>query len=351
LPVDASVQALQAHSHYRARSVTAFAVLPDGQRRSLLTIPRWDFNWQEVYRYQTPIRLPMGTTITLDYLFDNSPGNPRNPMTPPTRAVWGFRSSDEMGDLWLQLTVSSPQDRDVLEREADVKMTRETIVGYETQIAVNPDYVPIRNDVGVLYMATGRPAAAVPHFAKVTALEPSSPAGRFNLARALQGIGRADDAVLEYQEALQLDPSYERARGGLAEAYYLQAAARDERRQFGAAAESLRLSLEIKPDWADALSHLAWVLATGDGLDRAAREESVRAGERARDLSASRDANVLDSLAAAYASVGRFREAIETAQSAATRAAAASPDLLAPIEARLKLYRANQALVRHAPKP
>lgn len=350
LPVDASVQALQAHSHYRARSVTAVAVLPDGERRSLLTIPRWDFNWQDVYRYRTPIRLPKGTTVSLEYMFDNSDANVSNPVRPATRAVWGFRSSDEMGDLWVQMTAASPQDRQVLEREIDIKMTRETIVGYETQIAVNPDYAPIRNDVAVLYMETGRPAAAVPHFEKVAALDPASPAAHFNLARALQGSGSADAAILEYQEALRLNPSYERAQGGLAEAYYLQAFGRDERGQFGPAAESLRLALAIKPDWADALSHLAWVLATGAGFDRAAREESVRLGERARDLSGSRDANILDSLAAAYASVGRYREAIETARAAVARAAAVSPDLVGQIEARLNIYRASQAVVRHPPK-
>jgi tetratricopeptide (TPR) repeat protein len=282
-------------------------------------------------------------------VFDNSAGNATNPTTPPTRAVWGFRSSDEMGDLWVQLTAASPRDREVLERETDIKMTRETIVGYETQISVNPDYVPIRNDVAVLYMETGRPAAAIPHFARAAALEPASPATHFNLARALQGGGRADAAILEYQEALRLNPSYERARGGLAEAYYLQAFARDERGEFGPAAESLRLALAIRPDWADALSHLAWVLATGDGFDRAAREESVRLGERARDLSASRDANVLDSLAAAYASVGRYQEAIETARAAIARAAAVSPDLVGQMEARLNIYRASQAIVRHPP--
>ena len=37
------------------------------------------------------------------YTYDNSAGNPRNPEQPPKRARWGQRSSDEMGDLWIQV--------------------------------------------------------------------------------------------------------------------------------------------------------------------------------------------------------------------------------------------------------
>src|SRR5204863_9453162 len=79
LPVDAEVQAIQPHAHYRAREVRGIATLPDGTTRWLIFIKDWDFRWQHVYRYVAPFMLPRGTTLSVRYTFDNSADNPRNP--------------------------------------------------------------------------------------------------------------------------------------------------------------------------------------------------------------------------------------------------------------------------------
>ena len=103
LPVDVEVLALQPHAHYRARHVLGMATLPDGSTKSLIDIPDWDFRWQQVYRFVEPVKLPKGTTIAMQYLYDNSADNPRNVTQPPQHVVWGQRSADEMGDLWFQV--------------------------------------------------------------------------------------------------------------------------------------------------------------------------------------------------------------------------------------------------------
>ena len=58
LPVDVQLLALQPHAHYRARHVQGSATLPDGSIKSLIDIPDWDFRWQQVYRFVTPVKLP-----------------------------------------------------------------------------------------------------------------------------------------------------------------------------------------------------------------------------------------------------------------------------------------------------
>src|SRR5205085_9596597 len=79
LPVDAQVVAVQPHAHNLARRMEATALLPDGTTRWLIAIDDWDFRWQDVYRYKSPVALPKGTAIAMRYTYDNSDGNARNP--------------------------------------------------------------------------------------------------------------------------------------------------------------------------------------------------------------------------------------------------------------------------------
>ena len=101
----------------RTRTTVREHVLGDRPRcrtapgKSLIDIPDWDFRWQQVYRFVDPVRLPTGTTIAMQYLYDNSADNPRNVTRPPQHVVWGQRSADEMGDLWFQVLTSAVGSR------------------------------------------------------------------------------------------------------------------------------------------------------------------------------------------------------------------------------------------------
>src|SRR5438105_4014472 len=101
LPVDVEVFAIQPHAHNLARKMQAMAILPGGGMRWLIAIDDWDFRWQDVYRYTTPVALPKGSVITMAYVYDNSAANPRNPHRPPQRVVWGPNTTDETRDLWV----------------------------------------------------------------------------------------------------------------------------------------------------------------------------------------------------------------------------------------------------------
>jgi hypothetical protein len=61
VPVDVDAIGVIPHAHYVCRSMYAYAVLPGGERRTLLRIPEWNFNWQQQYRFNAPIRLPEDT--------------------------------------------------------------------------------------------------------------------------------------------------------------------------------------------------------------------------------------------------------------------------------------------------
>ena len=110
VPADIEVLAVHPHAHFLAKTVEAWATLPNGTRRWLIRIPEWNFNSQDVYWYAKPISLPRGTTIRMRYSYDNSADNVSNPSHPPRRVTAGDRSSDEMAHLSLQVRPRRTED-------------------------------------------------------------------------------------------------------------------------------------------------------------------------------------------------------------------------------------------------
>ena len=118
LPSDVRVLAISPHAHYLAREITSVATLPDGRQVPLITIAAWNFRWQDDYRYSTPLVLPASTRITTRVTYDNSTANAAHPHphTPTRRVVYGGGTSDEMGDVWLQVVPATPDGAARLER-------------------------------------------------------------------------------------------------------------------------------------------------------------------------------------------------------------------------------------------
>src|SRR2546430_4512457 len=61
------------------------AVFPSGESKILLSVPHYDWHWQNWYTLDEPIELPKGTKIDCTAHFDNSAGNPENADRKSTR--------------------------------------------------------------------------------------------------------------------------------------------------------------------------------------------------------------------------------------------------------------------------
>jgi len=95
VPRDVKLLAFMPHMHVRGKAFRYEAIFPNGDTRTLLEVPRYDFNWQLAYRYAEPSALPAGSKVRAIGWFDNSDKNPANP--DPTKTVrWGPQTSDEM---------------------------------------------------------------------------------------------------------------------------------------------------------------------------------------------------------------------------------------------------------------
>lgn len=365
LPVDVEMQAVQPHAHYRARTLSGTATLPDGRTRSLIEIRDWDFRWQHVYRYPRPFTLPKGTTVSMRYTYDNSAENPRNPVRPPRRVYWGQRSADEMGDLWMQVLTSSDADLETLNRAFAPKIMAEDVIGYERWIQSDPKTLALHDDVGVLYLQLNRPNDAVRHFGIVTAFQPASAAAHFNLATALTMAGQLTTAIAEYTKALALRPDYAQAHNNLgsillrtgkldeavphltaaaridpasAQALYNLGSAHYQQRKSAEAIAAFKRSLQVDADQPAALADLAWLLAVTADPALRAPILSVQLAERAVLLTGRQQPAALDVLAAAYASAGDFARAVSSADAAL----ALAPPNATQITARRDLYRRQE---------
>jgi Flp pilus assembly protein TadD len=262
LPVDVEVQAVQPHAHHRARQISGVASLPDGTPKTLIEIDDWDFRWQHVYRYVTPLELPRGTTLSMHYTFDNSAANPRNPVLPPRRVVWGQRSSDEMGDLWIQVLTKNSRDLTTLVEQFRPKVLAEDVVGYERVLESEPNSVALHDDVAQLYLELGRPDEASAHFATSVRLNPGSAAAHFNLGTSLAVSGRLDEAMVEFRLSLTLRPDYARAHNNLA-SILLQRGETDE------ALQHAHDAIQLEPSNMEAHTNLAAAYAATGQFDRA----------------------------------------------------------------------------------
>jgi hypothetical protein len=125
IPVDVVTTGIIPHAHFIAKVMRGWATLPDGRRINLLTIRDWDFNWQQQYRYREPISLPGGTRLDMEFIYDNSAANPRNPSSPPQRVVWGPDSTDEMAGLHVQVSPVRNEDAEELAQTLWGKLMRE----------------------------------------------------------------------------------------------------------------------------------------------------------------------------------------------------------------------------------
>ncbi|MBM3779509.1 MAG: tetratricopeptide repeat protein, partial [Acidimicrobiia bacterium] len=365
LPVDVDLRELQPHAHLLARRFEAFARLPDGSVRWLLRIADWNFSWQDVYRYREPLRLPAGAELVMRVAYDNSSGNARNPFDPPRPVRWGQQTTDEMGDLFLQVLPASPGDLAALERDAGRKAAEADVAGFLRLLEGGPEDPLVHASLASAYLQLGRADRALAHLERALALDPRSAIAHHDVGTVLALAGRPRDAIARFEEAIRIDPDLVYARSSLgyllhregrideAMAHYRRVLAADPRHaavhnnlaialqsrgrleeavrhyelaarvtppapahernwgealaRLGRPAEAvahLGRALEASPDWWPVMRGLAWILAADPDPGVRAPGEALRLAERAADLTGRRDAGVLDLLAAAHAAAG-----------------------------------------------
>ncbi len=216
---------------------------------------------------------------------------------------------------------------------SDARRTQEAIVHFEKALRIKPGLADAHNGLGVVLATSGRLREAIVHYEQALRNRPTFFEAHNNLANALAASQRPSEALAHYEEALRIAPGSSHAHNGLAKLLASTGRARD-------AIAHYREALRLSPDFAEALSNLAWLRATASDPGVRDPGEALRLAERAVALSEGKEANYLDTLAAAQAAAGRFGDAAATAERAVDLARTnGQKALAAEIEPRLARYR------------
>ena len=264
LPVEAELIGLYPHAHYLGSEMRVWAELPDGRRRPLLHIPRWDFNWQDEYRFARPVALPAGSRLAMEFRYDNSAANPRNPHRPPKRVRYGPESSDEMGDLWVQVVPRRAGDLEALRLDFARKETAARLAGYRFKLAEDPDDEEAHYSLARMRVELGETDRARDHLREALRIRPDFAAAMNDLGRLLLLEGEAGEAAALFRRALDASP-------GLPEAHHNLGAALLGRGELEAAEAHFRSALREWPEFAEAHYALGEVLESGARADEALR--------------------------------------------------------------------------------
>jgi len=190
----------------------------------------------------------------------------------------------------------------------------QAIAAYRQAIAFDPTYGEAHNNLGTLLENIGDRDNAVAHYRLAIQFQPRQAAAHFNLANALMMGDRdevvLDEAVAELNRAVELDPNYAEAHNRLGALYVADG-------QLRTGIAEYRKALTIDPSLVRALVELAWLLATGPESGMRNAVEALELVQRATPLLGEEHPVLLDTLAAVYATNGRFEEAVETARRAA----------------------------------
>jgi tetratricopeptide (TPR) repeat protein len=219
----------------------------------------------------------------------------------------------------------------------------EAIDNYQTALQMQPDYADADYNLGNALLAKGEVEEALRHCQRAVAIQPNDPEAQLALANALLYNRQIDEAIVHYQKAMALRPYYFGAHYNLSRALL-------EKGEVDAAISHSRVAVSIQPNNADAnislavaltdkgliadaigyyekalrlspesipaQNNLAWLLATSVNSEIRNGTKALELASEANRLSGEKNPLVLRTLAAAYAELGQFLNALQAAQTA-----------------------------------
>ena len=171
----------------------------------------------------------------MQWTFDNSTNNVRNPQSPPARVLYGVNTTNEMAELSFRVRLRNTNDLTKLDTDLFPKTLKDII---------DMNIWRIRQD-------------------------PNDAKGHAHLGQALMCINeRKDEAFKHLQTAINLDPNFD-------EPHYSLGLMFREKNQLSAARKEFETVLRLNPEHSAAHGNLGFILAAQGELDYS--EQQLRA--------------------------------------------------------------------------
>ncbi len=211
----------------------------------------------------------------------------------------------------------------------------EAIAQYREALRIDPTYVDAHFDLGNALFRQGRVEEALAEYREALRINPTYAAAHYNLGLALFRRGKSEEAIAQYREALRINPSDADAHTDLGNALLQQG-------RTGEAIEEMQKAIDIQPAVAVHQNNLAWILATARQASLRDAPKAIQLAMKAVQISGGNNPAILRTLAVAYAGMGDFSNAVQTAQNALHLAEAQSNTILADaLRREIKLYEAG----------
>jgi tetratricopeptide (TPR) repeat protein len=218
----------------------------------------------------------------------------------------------------------------------------EAVKYYTRALELDPGLDKAHFNLANILLDRQRFKQAVVHYKQAIASRPDWSAAQDNLRIAQTRLRRFEERMTHWKESLRADPNRADVHNNLGIAYLLE-------NKLEQAIHHLNMALKLEPDLADALNNLAWLFAVKENSLFYNPPEAVKLAQRACELTEFKRPDFLDTLAIAYASVGRFPEAIKNAEKAINLAQRRNLKLAEEIKNRLELYNRDRPYSQNTP--
>ncbi len=229
-----------------------------------------------------------------------------------------------------------------------VSYWKDTPILFSHALAVTQNNYLAHYNFGSDFSRQGKYAPAIEHYTKAIEIKPYYADALLGLGDALAAQNDSNRAIECWQKTLRLKPGPDNA----AHAHNNLGVILQEQGKLTEAFAHFTKAIQLRPDSPIPMNALAWFIATCPELKNADVNEAIRLASRACAITNYKNPSYLDTLAAAYASAGRFTEAVDTAQKAIILAETANqPQLKSLIQHRLSFYTQGQPYLESVQKP
>jgi tetratricopeptide (TPR) repeat protein len=217
----------------------------------------------------------------------------------------------------------------------------EALAEFQKSLEVQTNNPEALNNMGAIYLRKGRLSETIYYLQKALELNPDYAASYDNLGFVTLQMGRVDEAIAYLRKALEICPDYANAHNNMGSALV-------QKGRFAEAVAHYETAQKLQPDKPHLLNNLAWVLVTCPEASIRNGAKALELAQQADRLAGGQDPRVLATMAAAYAEVGRFSEAVAAAQRALSLSIDQNNAALADmLRGHLKLYQSGSPLCGH----